>query len=119
VIIEPIQTIPLPAIEPAKGNRLTESVFTATDVPQTLTTVYRILSLPAVKPVTILPTIVALELVLDHVPPVTVSVKVIEVPRHMMLLPEMTPAIGSGLTVTTVETAAVPQELTTVNEITD
>ena len=49
-----------------------------------------------------------------QVPPVAASVKDVTEPAHTIDVPEMVPAIGIGLTVTTVVATDVPQLLMTV-----
>ena len=71
---------------------------------------------PAATPVTIpvLLTVAAAVLVDDHVPPVATSERVVDAVPQTDRVPVITPATGSGLSVTTLVAAAVPQLLVTV-----
>lgn len=53
-------------------------------------------------------------LLLAHVPPLVVSVRVLPVPLHMVKEPVIVPALGGLLTVTVAVAVAVPQLLVTV-----
>ena len=66
---------------------------------------------PVTRPVVL---IVATELVtLLHTPPAARSVNWVVPVGHTVVIPEIDPALGEGLTVTTVVAAAVPQLLVT------
>ena len=51
-------------------------------------------------------------LAIDHVPPETVSDKLVLLPGHNVVVPDMTPGLASGLTVTGAVAATAPQALT-------
>ena len=70
--------------------------------------------MPAVIPVTIPASIVALPFEADHVPPTDASVKVIEAAGQTTDNPAIIPALGNGLTVMIFDAVAVPQELVTI-----
>ena len=67
---------------------------------------------PVTKPVVFTEAIEAL-LVL-HTPPETASVKDVVVPGHTVVVPDIVPAFGSGLTAIADVAVAVPQVLVTV-----
>lgn len=71
-------------------------------------------SMPLATPVTTPPVTVATDkVVLVHVPPDAVALKVVAEPRHICVVPEMLPAEGDVEIVTGVRTVAVPQLLVT------
>jgi hypothetical protein len=53
-------------------------------------------------------------LLLLHTPPVVVAVKVLVVDLHILVGPDIVPALGAGLTVILAVVVAVPQPLVTV-----
>ena len=57
------------------------------------------------------------ELVLLHAPLPVASVSVVVAPTHTAAVPVMLPALGNGLTVTTVVAATVPQPPVTVYDM--
>ena len=83
-----------PAINPAIGKGLTVMIFLLVTVPQTLLTVYLIVSTPAVTPVTtpVEPTEAEAVFDDDHVPPEIVSVRVTVLPTHKTNGPVIVPA---------------------------
>src|ERR1017187_1564780 len=91
----------------------TFTVLIAALAPQPFVVVYKIVATPAVTPVTtpapLTPAIAAL--VLLHVPPVVVSVKVIDEPGHTLPEPVIVPALGRGLIVTIFVVVLVAQAL--------
>src|SRR4051812_16491193 len=99
LIIAVTHTLSLPEIVPATGNTSTDSVLTATAVPQELTTVYLIVSIPAEeltpKPET-RPTMAIAVLTLVHTPPVLISENETGAPTHTLESPAITPAKGNG-----------------------
>ena len=74
-------------------------------------------AVPAAIPVTVpvLLTVATAMLLLLQVPPAAAiaSLNVVVVPAHRVVAPDMLPAFGSVLTVTTVVVTAVPQALLT------
>ena len=70
--------------------------------------------LPAATPVTMPvaePTDAVAGAADDHVPPLTASPRVVVAASQTAAVPVIVPALGSGLTVTTLVVTAVPQEL--------
>lgn len=93
-------TTEIPVIVPADGIASTVNNLLAIEVPQLLVIVYLIVSTPGSKLVTAPPKTVATNgLLLLHVPPMDVSVKVKETPMHPIDEPVMIPEFGSGLMV--------------------
>ncbi len=117
-VTEPLPHIGvLPDIVPASGNGLTVTALVATAVPQPLVTEYDMVVVPADAPVTIpvaLP--IAAIVVLDdvHTPPPAALLRVVVAPAQTAAVPVIAPALGSGFTVPTVVTVAVPQLFVTV-----
>lgn len=99
-----IQTVAGPAMVPADGAGLTVSVVVAAADPHDgVDIVYDIVVVPAAIAVTIpLASIVATEgAVDDHVPPAVTSDKVVLVPAHIVVVPDIAAGVtGEGLTVT-------------------
>jgi hypothetical protein len=52
-------------------------------------------------------------LLVAHVPPGTVSVKVVLVPAHKVVVPSIEPGVGAGLTFTVAVATAVPHDVVT------
>jgi hypothetical protein len=98
-IVAPTQTLDAPVIGSAFGAALTVMVFVVDTVPHELVTLYMMVSIPPVTPVTMPPATVAEALLLLHVPPATASVRVIVEPMHTLEGPVILPAFD-GLTVT-------------------
>ena len=73
-------------------------------------------AVPAATPVTmpVLPTVATVVAVLLHAPPVVASLNPVVDPAQTIAVSVIVPADGSGLTVTTLIAAAVPQPLVTV-----
>ena len=113
VVVEPTQTESAPVITPAIGEGLTVIAYLAVALPQVFVNVYTIVSMPAEIPVTTpvgetvaMPVDTLLQLI---VPETEVSASVMLAPGHTESGPEITPAFGSGFTVTRVVVVAVPQ----------
>ena len=113
VIVAPGQTLPTPLIAATVGVKTTVTDKVDVLVPQTLVTVYSIVSAPAVVPAVITPAVdtATLELVADQVPPVVASVNVSCAPPQTVVLPRIIDAGCS--TATTCVPEAVPQRLVT------
>ena len=95
VIAESIHTLEGPVIGPATGSAIMVMNLVALSAPKALTTLYFIVSMPAVTPVTTpLAFTVACVLLLLHTPPVSTPVKVIDEPTHTVLSPVIGPATG-------------------------
>lgn len=104
----------VPEIVPAFGSGFTVTIAEVTAVPQTFVTEYVMRAVPAATPETVPPLTVATpELLLLHVPPETLSVKVIARPAHNDPAPDIVPAAGRGLMVTGAVATAVPQPFVT------
>ena len=73
-------------------------------------------AVPAATPVTVpvLPTVATVVAVLLQAPPVVASLNPVVAPAQTIAVPVIVPADGSGLTVTTLVAAVVPQPLVTV-----
>ncbi len=110
---EPLHIAEAPEIVPALGSALTLKVAVVLAVPQLLVTVYNILVLPAVMPATLPPvlTVATAILLLLQVPPEVASARRVAEPAHILSVPVMDPADGSGLTVTVAVSVVVPQLL--------
>jgi len=86
-------------------------------VPQLFVTVYDITDVPNATPVNeplALPIVTIDVLVLVHTPPEAPSVNVVVPPVTTEVLPDIVPALGNGLTVTTAVAAELPQLLAIV-----
>ena len=105
-----------PIIVPAAGSGLTVTTTVAAAVPQLLLTVYEIVAVPAVTPVTTpeVPIVATPVGILLHAPPPAASVSAVVAVAHTIGVPVMIPAEGMAITVTTVVAAVVPQLLLTV-----
>jgi hypothetical protein len=112
------QTTGVPVIMPACGNGLMVIVWLAISVPHELVTAYITVSSPATIPVTEddapIGTMLAVVLLTDHVPPITVSEREISPASHTIAAPVITPACGNGLMVISCVVISVPHELDTV-----
>ena len=104
VIVEPRQTFTGPFIVPGLGSPdPIVMILVAVSEPQELVTIYLMVSVPGVTPVTTPEVlIVALPFVLLHtpVPLAKVSDKAIVEPKHTCEPPKIVPARGNGLIVT-------------------
>ena len=116
VMGEPKQTDVGPLMVPAYTSALTFTVFLATADPQVLVTVYLIVSVPAVTPVTTPSVLVALPVpaVDVHIPPRVLSVNVIVAPGQTLPTPPIAATVGVKTTVTDKVDVLVPQTLFTV-----
>jgi hypothetical protein len=85
---------------PASGNGLTAITAEALTEPQLLVTVYKIVSMPAVIPVTSPSITVAVVLLAVQTPPVAASVNIIAEPAHTLPGPDMLPAVMDAPIVT-------------------
>ena len=105
------QTLTVPLMVPAAGNGLTVTAWVAAVVTLPLVTVYDIVVVPEVRPLTTpeVPTVATMVLVLLHAPPVAASANAVDKPAHTVAVPVIVPAPGAGLTVTTIVAATVPQ----------
>lgn len=102
VTVAPLHTPVGPDIVPASGSGFIVTVIVATAVPHVLVTVYCIVSVPLVTPVTTpAADMVAFPVVVLHTPPAVEFVSVIVAPGHTLFGPVMVPAVGSGFTVIT------------------
>ena len=111
------QALSEPVILPALGNRFTVTIAVAAAVPQLLITVYEIIEVQVVAPVTrpdVELTVATPLLTLLQVPNPTPSLSNVAVAGHILSEPVITPAFGVGLTVTTTLATAVPQLFATV-----
>ncbi len=99
---------------PALGAGLIVMVLLAVAEPHALVTVYCMVSIPAVIPLTSPPTTVALALVALHTPPGAPLVSVIVAPSHTLLAPKIVPAVRNAPIFTVLVATAVPQALVTV-----
>ena len=100
---------------PALGKAVTVTGWVAVALPQLLVTVYMMVSMPPLMPVTTPETeTVALPLDALQVPPGARSARGIVAPVHTADSPVMVPAVRKGPMVTTLVTDAVPQALVTV-----
>jgi hypothetical protein len=115
-MVSPSHTTLAPVITPGSTSGITVTLVVAVADPHTFVTVYEIVAVPNAMPSTIpVPDTVAIEGdALFHDPPEADPDKTVVYPRHNVLLPEMVPAAGSGLTVTGKADAAVPQTVVTL-----
>ena len=112
---KPAHTLEGPVIVPAPDAGFTVIIFVAVAVQLTLVTVYIIVSVPDVAPVTTPnPETVALLLLLLHVPPAAPSDNEIDEPTHTLDAPVIVPAFGVALTVTVFVVIAAPHPILTV-----
>ncbi len=114
IIDEVTHTLDAPVMLLVFGAGFTIMACIAVAGPHELVTVYLIVSNPPETPVTIPPITVALALLLLQVPPVTLSVNVMDDPTHTPEGPDIIPSSGSGFTVMGFVAVAVPQPLITV-----
>ncbi len=116
------QAVRPPVIVPAVGVAVTVTTTVAAAVPQLLVTVYDMVDVPGIIPVT---TPVALTVATPvetelHTPPAARSVSAVVPPAGQTVSPPViAPAFGAGLTVTIAVAAAVPQLLVTVYDMVD
>ena len=115
MISEPTHTFDGPVMVPVKVLELTATTWVALAVPQLFTTVYSMVSSPAVMPVTmpVLPT-VAVPLLLLQVPPGVPSVSVMVAPTQTAAGPLMVPAPAPGTMVMILVAVATAQPVLTV-----
>jgi hypothetical protein len=110
VVVSPIQMLSRPEIVPATGIAITVTGYMLSAVPQPLVTEYVTIAEPTETPVTTPAVTEATAMLpLAQVPPLIVDDNVVVAPTQTVLLPEMTPADGSGLTVIVSVATAVPQ----------
>jgi len=116
VIVAPEHTVVGPEMAATVGVAVRVIECVAIAVPQLLVTEYDITTEPPVTPVTTPPVLtVAMAFEeLIQVPPPAELVRLIVAPVHKVEEPVSVPALGLGLTVTTVVAATVPQLLLTV-----
>ena len=101
---------------PASGSGLMLIACVVMSVPQELTTVYDTCSDPADKAKTA-PVLVIVPIATSltaHVPPAADELKAIDALSHTFDAPEIVPASGRAITVTSVVATSVPQPLVTV-----
>jgi hypothetical protein len=112
---EPAQTVGIPTIVPA-DKAFTVTTVVVAMVPQLLVTVYDMVVVPDVRPLTTpeVPTVATPAFVLLHTPPLATSVNAIVDPAVRVAVPLIAPASGEGLIVTAKIAAAVPQMFVTV-----
>jgi hypothetical protein len=104
-VVEPRHTVLGPVNVPATAVFVTDIVCTAVAVPQAPVTVYVKLTVPAETPFTDpveAPIVATLVLLLAHVPPDTLLVSDVTWLTQMLEVPDITPAVVSGFTVTIV-----------------
>jgi hypothetical protein len=100
---------------PASGSIFTVMAYVANDEHKPSVTVYVMMAVPAVTPVTTPVGLTdALVLPLLHTPPETLLVRVIVLATHTLVGPLMVPGGGVGSTVTTNVVYTEPQLLVTV-----
>ena len=116
VVEVPVHIDDVPEMLPALGNGLIVMLLVATAVEQDVATVYEITTLPDATPVTrpVASTVAIEELAEDHIPLVPVVVKLEVLPAQIGEVPEIVPASGLLITVTSLVAATVPQLLLTV-----
>ncbi len=109
------QTEEGPFIAPAKGMAETVTVAVATLVLQLLVIVYDMAAVPVAIPVTTpdAETVATAVFALLHTPSAMLSLSAVTASGHMVVIPEMTPASGSGFTCTVNVVIAVVQILVT------
>lgn len=113
---EPIHTNAEPEMVPADVGGFTTTVCSVLAVPQPLETVYEIVTVPGLTPVTVpeLLTVAKAVLLLLHVPPLPDPLRLSVAPWHTLPPPVIVPADGSGLTVIAWKACTDPQLLATV-----
>jgi hypothetical protein len=116
-IVEPTHAAELPVIVPALGATFTVITFVAVALPQLVVTLYDIVAVPGIIPVTTPAVLIDATPEADelHVPPLAVLLNAIAEPAQTTELPVIVPATGVVLTVTaTVPVAAHPVPFVTV-----
>jgi hypothetical protein len=112
------QIVAVPDIVPAFGSGLTVTFCVATTAPQPFVTVYDIVVVPALKPVTTPVeefTVPTVAVVLLHTPPpVPLASRSVVASTHTVAVPLIVPGVANGFTVTTCVIATVPQPFVTV-----
>lgn len=99
-VVYPRHKVLLPEMVPAAGSGFTVTGNVAAAVPQTVVTLYLIVSAPADSPdITPDTDTAALPVVILQNPPVAVVASVAVAPTQTVDDPEIAPAVGSGLTV--------------------
>jgi hypothetical protein len=118
VVVAPAQTVAVPLMVPGVANGFTVAILVAVTAPQPFVTVYDIVVVPAVMPLTTPvaePTVPIAAFVLLHTPPlVPLVVNVVVAPTHTVAVPLIMPGVASGFTVAILVAATVPQALVTV-----
>ena len=109
----PVHMAAAPVMLPATGEGMIVIPAVVNAVPQPLVTVYVIVALPEVTPVIspVVLTVATAALLLLHVPPVVVLLKVILAPWHTDERPVIVPDAGFGLTLSVAVVMAEPQLL--------
>jgi hypothetical protein len=109
-----------PLIVPGTGSGFTVIGYVADDTPHELVTVYDMVDVPKLIPVTIpVGDTVALLLLAIHVPPVApLAFNIIPEPSHTVLGPLIVPAFGVGtiVTITVVVIESMPSDTCTLKE---
>lgn len=116
VMEEPWQTTVGPDIGLTAAAGFIVMILVATAVPQLLVTLYFMVSVPVVSPVTV-PVVFTVAIVVNtllHVPPLVASVRVMVEPTHTAAAPAILPALAAAVTTTFCDTVKVPQGLVTV-----
>lgn len=116
VELAPGQIVSIPFMIPAFGAALTVTTLVAAADPQTPFTVYDMVDVPKVTPVTtpVEPTVATAGVTELQIPPVTASLSAVVAPGQTVAVPVIVPAFVEGLTVTIFVAAAVPQLVLTV-----
>jgi hypothetical protein len=114
--VSPAHMLCEPVTVPALGIGLTVIGDIAIAVPQELVTVYDIVSVPALSPVTMppAPTVVIAVLLLLQAPPPAASVSVVFAPLHIAAAPLILPAFGLAFTLKETFVFVLPQLPVTV-----
>lgn len=115
VVVKPTQAVVVPVIAAGAGSGLTVTMAVSVAVPQLLVTEYVIMALPAAMPVTVpvALTLAIAALLVVHVPPEVALLSVVVALWQTVCVPVIVPALGTGTTVTSAVSLAVPQLLVT------
>jgi hypothetical protein len=108
VVLFPLQTASVPVTGATAVGALTVTIVVAALVPQALVTLYEMVLVPLVMPVTTpveAPMVATAGVVLDHTPPGVALLRVPGVPTHTIPLPVIGAGAGVAITVTTAVTA--------------
>lgn len=122
VVVSVGHTFVIPVMVPAFVAGLTVTTRVAIAVPQLFVTVYDIVLVPAITPLTMPvaePMVATAVLVDDQMPPVILLLNDVVAAGHTVAVPDIVPASVVELMVTTRVAAAVPQLLETVYEMVD